>query len=110
MRQVLVDYARSRRALKRGGQRVELDTSAVWVGPVQPDILDIDMALKELALFAPREARLVELHFFGGLSLDECAAVLEIAPRTADKDWTLARAWLRKRLRPPSDSGAEAKT
>lgn len=100
MRQVLVDYARTRKAVKRAGQRVELDSAAVFVGPIHPDILDIDGALKELSVFAPRQARLVELHFFGGLSLEESASVLEMAPRTADKDWALARAWLRKRLRP----------
>lgn len=100
MRQILVDYARSRKALKRGGQRVELDTGAVWVGPIQPQILDIDCALTELAIFAPRQARLVELHFFGGLSLEESASVLEMAPRTADKDWALARGWLKRRLKP----------
>jgi RNA polymerase sigma-70 factor, ECF subfamily len=102
MRRILVDYARSRQAQKRAGQKVELDTSAVWVGPVQPHLVDIDLALTELALFAPRQARLVELHFFGGLTLAEAAAVLETAPRTADKDWALARAWLRRRLRPNS--------
>ena len=100
MRQILVDYARSRHALKRRGQRVELDTAAVWVSPIQPQILDIDCALTELAMFAPRQARLVELHFFGGLSLEEAGAVLNMAARTADKDWAMARAWLRKRLKP----------
>ena len=99
MRQILVDHARARKALKRDRQRVELDTAAVWVGPVQPHVLDVDRALTELAVFAPRQARLVELRFFGGLSLEESASVLEMAPRTADKDWALARSWLRRRLK-----------
>lgn len=104
MRRILVDYARSRQALKRAGRNIELDTAVVWVGPIQPDLIDIDRALTELTSFAPRQARLVELHFFSGLSLEESAAVLEIAPRTADKDWALARAWLRNRLRPVADA------
>ena len=100
MRQILIDYARSRNAEKRGGQRVEFDTADVSLGPVQPHVLDVDQALTELALIAPRQAQLVELRFFGGLSLEEAAAVLNTAPRTADKDWALARAWLRRRLGP----------
>ena len=104
MRQILVDYARSRNALKRAGKQVEWDTAAVWTGPVQPQILDVDRALSELEELFPRQARLVELRFFGGLTLEESAAVLEMAPRTADKDWALARAWLHKRLAPAGNS------
>ena len=98
MRQILTDYARSHNAEKRSGQKVELDTTDVPLGPVQPHILDVDTALAELAVIAPRQAQLVELRFFGGLSLEEAADVLQLAPRTADKDWALARAWLRRRL------------
>ena len=61
-------------------------------------MLDIHRALEEFEAIAPRQAELVELRFFGGLSLEEAAEVLGIAARTADKDWSLARAWLRKRL------------
>lgn len=106
MRQILVDYARSRKALKRARQRVDLDTTAVWTNPVQPHILDVDRALGELELVAPRQAKLVELRFFGGLTIEESASVLEMAPRTADKDWALARAWLRRRLTPKSAAGS----
>ena len=98
MRQILIDYARSHSAVKRGGQKVELDTADIPLGPIQPQILDVDRALGELATIAPRQAQLVEMRFFGGLSLEEAAAVLNMAPRTADKDWALARAWLRRRL------------
>ena len=98
MREILIDYARSRNAEKRSGQKVELDTADVSLGPVQPHILDVDRALTELALIAPRQAQLVEMRFFGGLTLEEAAGVLKMAPRTADKDWALARAWLRRRL------------
>jgi RNA polymerase sigma-70 factor, ECF subfamily len=100
MRQILVDYARSRNAEKRGGDQVFVDLADAAAGPLQPEVLDVDSALKELALVAPRQAQLVELRFFGGLSLEEAAAVLETSSRTADKDWALARAWLRRRLGP----------
>jgi len=98
MRQVLVDYARARHASKRDGEKVSLDSVDVAFTPMQPDLLDVHRALGELAAIAPRQAQLVELRFFGGLSLDEAASVVQIAPRTADKDWVLARAWLRRRL------------
>ena len=98
MRQVLVDYARARHASKRAGDKVSLDSVDLAFTPIQPDLLDVHTALEELAAMAPRQAQLVELRFFGGLSLDEAASVVQIAPRTADKDWVLARAWLRRRL------------
>ncbi len=105
MRQILVDYARSHEAQKRAGRRVDLDTTAVWTEPIHPRILDVDRALEELAELAPRQAKLVELRFFAGLTLEESASVLEMAPRTADKDWALARAWLRLRLTPKPGAG-----
>ena len=108
MRQILVDYARSRGAQKRGGRKVDLEITAVWTDPIHPHILDVDRALGELSAIAPRQARLVELRFFGGLTLEESASVLEMAPRTADKDWAMARAWLRRRLS-PSASEAEVR-
>jgi RNA polymerase sigma factor (TIGR02999 family) len=98
MRQILVDYARSHRADRRNGEKVSLEDGEPSADPIRPDVLEVDSALRQLALIAPRQAQLVELHFFGGLSLDEAAAVLQISPRTADKDWALARAWLRRRL------------
>jgi RNA polymerase sigma factor (TIGR02999 family) len=103
MRQVLVDHARSRDALKRGGQhrRIEL-TVAVGLsaerGPSEVDLLALDEALAELASLNPRHARLVELRFFGGLSLDAAADILEISARTADSDWRMAKAWLHQAL------------
>ena len=93
MRRLLVDYARRPHVPK-----VPLDLANVAVGPVSAQVLDVHKALEEFAMVAPRQAELVELRFFGGLSLEEAAEVLGIAPRTADKDWSLARAWLRKRL------------
>jgi hypothetical protein len=79
MRQVLVDYARSHSAEKRGGQKVELDIADAAVGPVQVNVLDVDHALKELEAIAPRQAQLVELRFFGGFSLEEAVEVLKMA-------------------------------
>jgi DNA-directed RNA polymerase specialized sigma24 family protein len=67
-------------------------------GEVPVGVLDVDKALEEFAMVAPRQAELVELRFFGGLTSDEAAGVLGISPRAAEKDWALARAWLRKRL------------
>lgn len=93
MRRLLVDYARRPHA-----PGIPLDLAHVAVGPVSAQVLDIHRALEEFEAIAPRQAELVELRFFGGLSLEEAAEVLGIAPRTADKDWSLARAWLRKRL------------
>jgi RNA polymerase sigma factor (TIGR02999 family) len=100
MRNVLVEHARSRKALKRDGVRLELETLDGVEEALNPETLDVDLALDELAVIAPRQAQLVELRFFGGLSLEECAGALGMSPRTADKDWALARAWLRRRLTP----------
>jgi RNA polymerase sigma factor (TIGR02999 family) len=101
MRNVLVEHARSKKALKRAGVRLTLETIDSPEESLSPQTLDVDLALNELAAIAPRQAQLVELRFFGGLSLEECADALGMSPRTADKDWALARAWLRRRLGPP---------
>jgi RNA polymerase sigma factor (TIGR02999 family) len=100
IRHLLVDNARARRAGKRDGIIVPLDVAqqAAALGPKASDVLDVHLALEEFEKIAPRQAKLVELRFFVGLSLDEAAEVLSIAPRTADKDWALAKAWLSKRL------------
>jgi RNA polymerase sigma factor (TIGR02999 family) len=100
MRRVLVDIARRRRAERRGGARAvrvpidEIDVPAAS----QPDLLDIDAALDRLAAEDPRKARIVELRFFGGLSVEETAEVLEVSVRTVHKDWAFARAWLYRAL------------
>src|SRR5580700_6746965 len=77
---------------------IPLALAHVAVGPVSAEVLDVHKAREEFEVVAPREAQLVELRFFGGLSLEEAAGVLGISPRAADKDWALARAWLRGRL------------
>ena len=101
MRRVLVDIARRRRAERRGGPaavRVSLDD--VELAAVEPDagLVAIDEALEKLAQEDPRKARVVELRFFGGLSMEETAQALAISVRTAHNDWAFARAWLYREL------------
>lgn len=101
MRRVLVDHARSTRREKRGGgQRpVTLMTDAPLAEhAAEPDLLVLDEALAELALLSPRQASIVELRYFGGQSAAEAAAALDISERTLHREWSLARAWLRRRL------------
>lgn len=96
MRQVLVDRARRRKADKRGGgvKVVTMDEQSSAVDAFAADVLDLDQALERLAERNVRHARVVECRFFGGLSVEETAAALEISPRTVKSDWALARAWL----------------
>ena len=98
MRQVLVDYARRRHNAKRGGNahRVSLDEAMVVSKERAADVMALDDALKSLAEFDPRQSQIVELRFFGGLSIEETAEVLKVSPGTVMRDWTLAKAWLRK--------------
>ena len=105
MRQILVDHARSRNAGKRGGDRLRITLSHAGVDAVTGDddglafdVLALDEAMHELETIDQRRARVVELHFFGGLTFRDAANLLDIAPKTAESDWYFARAWLRKRL------------
>lgn len=103
MRQILVDYARKRQSLKRGRDVafVELDENRALLSPQQSaELIALDSALKELARMNPRHAKIVELRYFGGLSVEEAAEALQIAPITVKRDWAAARAWLRSRLEP----------
>jgi RNA polymerase sigma-70 factor, ECF subfamily len=98
MRRILVDHARRRSATKRRGARVTLDDAvAPSTGP-SVDLLEIDAALSRLAELDPRQAQVVELRFFGGLSVEETAAVLGVGSATVKRDWTVARAWLHREL------------
>ncbi len=100
MRRILVDYARSRGYAKRGGRavHVSLDDVAV-VGPEpSPDVVALDEALSRLAIEDPRKARVVELRYFGGLTVEEISGLLGIAPITVMRDWSFARAWLRRAI------------
>jgi RNA polymerase sigma-70 factor, ECF subfamily len=100
MRQVLVEHARRRGRLKRGGgaTRIRLDEARMEGTGPGADVLELDQALERLAEIRPRAARLVEGRFFGGLGLGEMARVLEISDRTAKRDWAFARAWLYREL------------
>ena len=100
MRQVLVDFARSRGYQKRGGDahRVELDPSSALVEPRSEGLLALDDAISALTEVDARKAQVVELRFFGGLSVDETADILHVSPDTVKRDWRLARAWLRRAL------------
>jgi RNA polymerase sigma-70 factor, ECF subfamily len=102
MRQILVDYARRRRAVKRGGgaELLELET---WQSQIEerPDlVIEIDRLLTRLSALDPRQARVVEMRYFSGLTEDEIAAVLGVSERTVKRDWNMARAWMRKELSP----------
>jgi RNA polymerase sigma factor (TIGR02999 family) len=98
MRQILVEYARGHRAAKRdGGLKLELD-DAVAFKSKSVDLVALDDALTELARMDPRQSQIVELRFFGGLSIEETGGVLNLSPATVKRDWTTARAWLRRQL------------
>jgi len=102
MRQVLVDYARQHNAERRAGglRRVEMHDDLA----ISPDRLDevasVDQALTQLATQNPRQARVVELRYFGGLSVEQIAKVLDVSPRSIKRDWSLARIWLFRQMRP----------
>jgi RNA polymerase sigma factor (TIGR02999 family) len=100
MRRILVDRARRRHALRRGGVSclVPLDGIDQAAAPPSIDVIALDAALEELAALDPRQAQIVELHFFGGLPFDEVATVLETSPSTIFREWRVARLWLLKRL------------
>ena len=100
MRAILVDHARRRRALKRGGGEVAvtLDTSRLVADAPAMAFDDLDEALDDLAKKSERQARVVELRYFGGLSIEETADVLGVSAITVKRDWTLARAWLHREL------------
>lgn len=110
MRQVLVDYARQHNAERRAGglQRVEMHDDLA----ISPDRLDeiasIDQALTRLAAHNPRQARVVELRYFGGLSVEQIAAILQVAPRSVKRDWSLARIFLARELNPAAGPSAAA--
>ena len=101
MRRVLVDHARARLAVKRSGKwaRMTLEDADGNAGSeLEIDLLDLDIALNRLAVFDARKSRVAELRFFGGLSLTEMGHVLEVSPKTVERDWQMARAWLFKTL------------
>jgi len=109
MRRILVDHAR-RRNLKRGAgtPHVSLEDTAVIGGHRDEDLVALDEAMKALARFEPRKAQVVELRFFGGLSVEETAHVLQVSPPTVMRDWSTARAWLYREMRGGVPDGRRA--
>src|SRR5881227_346251 len=101
MRRILVDHAREHQAAKRGGsdqQRLSITSAEQLVKQPELDLLALHEALEELASLDPQQERIVELRFFGGLSIEETAEVLSIGHATVERDWKMARAWLRRKL------------
>jgi RNA polymerase sigma factor (TIGR02999 family) len=100
MRRILVDTARARGADKRGGRaiRVNLDETALLSAAPNRSILALDDALTAFSQVAPRQAQVVELRYFGGLTEEEIVAALKISPRTVRRDWDLGKAWLLREL------------
>jgi RNA polymerase sigma factor (TIGR02999 family) len=96
MRRIMVDHARQRHALKRSGGaiRITLDESAAVTQTRAAELLALDEALEKLAVFDPRKANVVEMRYFGGLTMEEIADVLKVHVNTVARDWTVARAWL----------------
>jgi len=105
MRRILVDRGRARRMGKRSGQwsRVTLDDCAAMTVPADVDVLDLDAALTRLAALDARKSQVAELRFFAGLSLEETAKVLDVSPKTVEREWQAARAWLFKALSGPGE-------
>ena len=100
MRRILIDSARRKRRPKHGGDRnrVELDAAGDVIEPPVDDLLALDQALEKLASEDPVSAQLVKLRYFAGLSIDQAATALGLSPRTADRRWSYARAWLRQEM------------
>jgi len=109
MRRILVDHARARASIKRGGEvRVQTldETAMAAVAAPAADVLDLDRALDKLSSIDRRQAQVVELHFFGGLSFEQTGKALEISRATVDRDMRMARAWLHAELSDGAASGA----
>jgi RNA polymerase sigma-70 factor (ECF subfamily) len=101
MRRILVDHARQHKAAKRGGsdqQRLSITSAGKFMKQPEVDLLGLHEALEELTTMDPQQGRIVELRFFGGLSIEETAEVMNIGHATVERDWKLARAWLRRKL------------
>jgi RNA polymerase sigma-70 factor, ECF subfamily len=101
MRRVLVDHARMHNAGMHGGgqKRIDLEHAGAASSGTPADLIEIDRALERLEQIAPRQAKVVELRFFAGLSVEETAALLHVAPRSVKRDWAMARIWLYKEIR-----------
>jgi len=108
MRRILVEHARSRNSVKRGGdaQKISLDEAAVVSGGRAAEVIAVDDALTDLESWDQRKGKIVELRFFGGLSIEETAKVLKVSPTTVQREWRAAKAWLYRAI--SEGSGVEA--
>jgi RNA polymerase sigma-70 factor (ECF subfamily) len=109
IRRILVDHARGKQAAKRGGGRavIPLEDAQHAAPERDVDLAALDEALNELADSSPQQAKIVEMRFFGGLTVDEVAMVLEVGKRTVDREWAHAKAWLFCRLEPEADNNGD---
>ncbi len=109
MRQILVQRARARKAAKRGGapKRVTLEEGLVAAEEPAVDVLALDEALTRLAALDPEQGRIVELRYFGGLTVEETAGAVGVSPATVKRQWTMARAWLKRAIDCASDDGVD---
>lgn len=98
MRRILVDHARARHAVKRDGVKISLDNAETVSVEVNQTLIDLDFALNELATFDELQAKVIELRYFGGLTYEQTAQVLGISISTVQREWTLARAWLFRKI------------
>jgi RNA polymerase sigma factor (TIGR02999 family) len=107
IRRILVDHARAKRAAKRGGGRapVSLEHDQPAAAEQELDLAALDEALDELKEASPQQAKIVEMRFFGGLTIEEIAMVLEIGKRSVDREWAHAKAWLYRKLEPDGENG-----
>jgi RNA polymerase sigma factor (TIGR02999 family) len=98
MRRILVDHARERHAIKRDGIKITLDNADTISVEINETLIDLDIALTELATFDQQQAQIVELRYFAGLTYEEAAQVLDISVSTVQREWTMARAWLFRKI------------
>jgi RNA polymerase sigma-70 factor (ECF subfamily) len=105
IRRIIIDYARTRGRAKRGGKMARVDLHEGIVSPERDDnVSALNEALKQLALLAPRQARVVELRFFGGMTVEEVAGATGCSPRTIQGEWAMARAWLLREMKRTGDT------
>jgi RNA polymerase sigma-70 factor (ECF subfamily) len=104
IRRILVDYARKHNSQKRGGDamRVDFENALIVAKAYSREFVELDQALEELANADPRKSQVVELRFFGGMTMDEIASLMGVSENTIKRDWTLARAWLQSRIEQPT--------
>jgi len=107
MRQILIDHARARASEKRGGDQISIELDEALAASPSPEanLLELDDALNRLAALDPRKSQVVELRFFGGLSLEETAEALKVSTKTVQRDWDLARGWLYRELKTNKQDG-----